>query len=49
MQTFKGAVFRKNVGRVKIFFCILSDGENILDGIKVIEWTRFSYENFKGA
>ena len=50
MKNLKGALFRKNVGRVTILFlCISSDGslylykfhENILDGIEVIERTRF--------
>ena len=48
----------KNVDGVTVLFlCISSEGvfictkfhENILDGIKLIERTRFSLENFKGS
>ena len=33
---------------MKIFYISTKFHENILDGIKVIEWTRFPSENFKG-
>ena len=48
---FKGAKFCKNIDEFRFFFYLhhlvtlnicTKYHENILDGIKVIEWTRFS-------
>ena len=36
----------KNVGEVTVLF-LCTSSENILDGIKVIEQTGFSYEKFQ--
>ena len=56
MKNFKGRNSVKNVGGVTVLIlCTLSSGvyictnfhENILDGIKVIEWTRFSYDKLQ--
>ena len=49
-KKFKGAQFRKNIGGIKFFFSahrlmvvyICIKFYNIPDGIKVVEWTRFS-------